>query len=188
MHGTLSRNGTAGDVADAAPGRFRPFDWMRAVNASSTLTSYDLAACWAMLGMQHGGKIEAASAERIAAKARMPTRTAERSIAALRKAGLIEIVTRYGAKGRLANGFRLVSNGAGDRTRCGQVTAHGAERGDRTRCGAITESIRGTVTPYGRLMRDGEASRLSTVQRAAALAAQASAHRRANGADPITDC
>lgn len=129
---------------EAVPARFRPFAWMRDATATEGMTGYEMAVVTALVLMQRNGKIEAAAAETIAAKAHVPLRTAERAVARLRKAGLIQVVKRYGRKGRLANGYRLVETGA-DATRqragAGPVPAHGADKCPHT--------VRGGVPAHG---------------------------------------
>lgn len=188
---TPSRCNSAHRVPDdmasepATPGKFKPFAWMRDVTAAEGLTGDGTAVAFALFTMQRGGKIDAALAQTIGERAHLPLRSAERGIGQLRKAGLIEVVKRYGKKGRAASGYRLVETG---------VYAPTAKAGARHIGGNGARHIGGTgCPPYWRdVLEEKKSMRpLSGVQRAAVLAAQASDHRHpspANGADPTSDC
>ena len=170
-----------------APTKFRPFDWMRDVIATTGLSGHGTAAAFALVIMQRNGRIKATLMETIAAKAHLSKRTAERGIAELRAAGLIAIERRNNTKGRAASGYRLVETGAHAATaKAGirQIGGNGIRQIGGTgyppnrRDYLVEEEKGGGVTPFGRLMRQAEAGRLSPAPRKS----------RMTGAAPEADC
>ena len=111
---------------DDSKQRFRPFDWMRDVTHTTSLSVHAVAVALSLLARQRQGEITAVRVETLAQDAHTSRRSALTALKELRTAGLLNANHRNSPRGRLANGYRLTRNMAYERQNEAIPSAHSA--------------------------------------------------------------